>query len=62
MPADWKAVTKWLGPEGPRPTEYDPMCLTPPRAKDVEEDFERKLRDLIARQEMLIPKFRLAVW
>ena len=61
MPADWRAETKWLGPEGERPTEYDPMCPTPARSKEVEEEFERRLKHLIECQEMLVPEFKLAV-
>ena len=62
MPAEWVVDTKWLGPEGERPTEYDPMCPTPPRSKEVEEGFEKRLQCLIARQEMVVPEFKLAVW
>ena len=51
--------TKWLGPDGPRPTWFDPMCPTPPREDTVEADFERRLRELERKTDLSGPDHKV---
>ncbi len=60
IPNDWKTETKWLGPTGPPPTEFDPMSPTPPRPKETDEEFERRLAEIIERQDLQVPNAKLA--
>ena len=41
---DYKPLTDWRGPLGPPPTEFDPMCPTPPRPQQEDEEFEKQLK------------------